>query len=208
MTAGPDATAPSGAEPSRPMVDARRERPNGETQMKLTIVLWVQNQPDGIGTDATAAYIAESGWTCPAGVTYDRRQCTLTGDGPDVWEAFAALRKQVADGGHGADCDELPAPELTCVPVDRQIGTAAEAMIRVASLEAKTWEEFASKTRVPIEISRNGEWVGNGYLLADGSIESPARLGEEVYDALEEALQEDEWDVEIDGVTYSVTNGG
>ncbi len=70
------------------------------------LIVWVENQPEGIGTDGTPDYLETAGFP-------GRPEVSATEDG---WRQFREMREAVAQVGHG-DLelnleDELGAPSL------------------------------------------------------------------------------------------------
>jgi hypothetical protein len=74
--------------------------------MTVTMTLWVENQPEGVGYDATAAYIEASKWTAPNGVTLNGH--FLTGDDDACELAFLDLAAAVEAAGHGGGVEGAP----------------------------------------------------------------------------------------------------
>ena len=60
--------------------------------------------------------------------------------------------------------------------------------------------------RVPIELFAEGQYIGNGFLHRFG-IECAAPLGDDVYDAICEAIEDGAGSIDIENVTYSWTIG-
>ena len=118
----------------------------------VKLKLYVSNQV-GVDSDFTYSYI-EAGiklanWTAPAGVVLDINAQTLSGEVNAAWSAYRQLAEAVSLGGHGVDFDgneiDADAPVLTACPSDLicdYYTTAAQALSRYVSQEAKTWAQF------------------------------------------------------------------